>query len=209
MFLGENMTRKELAKKINVSVDTLGNWEKNKTELIKLINLGLHSEQIILENNKVNKKLKKLLIQLESSKLQLPKDEIDRKELLDYRNPSDFDEVRVQRICIFLANVNIIDFSKTLLSALKEVELDNSSTYKYIQAQKNKLNIFKEFSKFIREMKSDNKITKKKGTQIVQYVNEILKMDFNEKDADTIDHIIIMYDYYSQLFGIEDERKEF
>jgi hypothetical protein len=198
------MTKTQLANKLNVTTHTIKNWEESKPELIKLINLGLHAEEIILENDRLNKKLKKLFVELQSNKLQLPKNEINKEEFLNYRNPTDFDTVRVQKICNFLANVHIIDFRKILLDVLKKVELDDSGTYKYIQAQKNKLNIFKEFSKFIREMKSDNKIVETKRSQIVQYVNDIFKMDFNDKDVDTIDHIVIMYDYYSQLFGIED-----
>jgi len=34
------MTRKELAEKLEVDPTTLRNWEKNKPELIKLINAG-------------------------------------------------------------------------------------------------------------------------------------------------------------------------
>lgn len=38
------MEKKELAKRIKVSLATLYNWEKTKPELIKLINLGLKIE---------------------------------------------------------------------------------------------------------------------------------------------------------------------
>lgn len=39
------MTKKELAERINVDPKTLTNWEKQKPELIKLINLGLAAEK--------------------------------------------------------------------------------------------------------------------------------------------------------------------
>ena len=38
------MNKKELAKRFNISVATLYNWEKTKPELIKLIELGLKAE---------------------------------------------------------------------------------------------------------------------------------------------------------------------
>ena len=57
-------------------------------------------------------------------------------------------------------------------------------------------NLLREFSKFIREMAGEDKILDEQDTKIVQFVNENLKMDFNEKDIDEIDHIVTMYDYY-------------
>jgi len=33
------MTKTQLAKRIGVDIKTLSNWEKNRTELVKLINL--------------------------------------------------------------------------------------------------------------------------------------------------------------------------
>lgn len=39
------ITKKELAKRINVDPKTLTNWETTKPELIRLIRLGLATEQ--------------------------------------------------------------------------------------------------------------------------------------------------------------------
>jgi len=203
------MTRTQLANKLNVTTHTIKNWEESKPELIKLINLGLHAEEIILENDRLNKKFKKLFLELQTNKLKLPKNEINKEEYLNYRNPTDFDTGRVQRICHFLGSTHIIDFRTVILRALKETQLDDSGTYRYIEKKANKQNLLREFSKFIREMASEDKITNAQGTKIIQFINENLKMDFNEKDIDVIDHIVIMYDYYSELFGIEDEKEEF
>jgi transcriptional regulator with XRE-family HTH domain len=41
------MTKKELAERINIDPKTLKNWETSKPELIKLIYLGLATEQHI------------------------------------------------------------------------------------------------------------------------------------------------------------------
>ncbi|MDD3597559.1 hypothetical protein [Sulfuricurvum sp.] len=41
------MTKKELAERINVDPKTLRNWEETKPELMKLIYLGLATEQHI------------------------------------------------------------------------------------------------------------------------------------------------------------------
>ncbi|MDD3462450.1 MAG: hypothetical protein PHW07_02275 [Sulfurospirillaceae bacterium] len=54
------MTRKELAEKIAVDPTTLRNWEKNKPELIKLINAGLMLEKQIQEIEKNLNELKKI-----------------------------------------------------------------------------------------------------------------------------------------------------
>ena len=41
------MTKKELAERLNIDVKTLKNWETTKPDLIKLINLGLATEEHI------------------------------------------------------------------------------------------------------------------------------------------------------------------
>ena len=43
------MTKKELAERINVDPKTLKNWETSKPELLKLIHLGLITEQHLLK----------------------------------------------------------------------------------------------------------------------------------------------------------------
>jgi len=161
------------------------------------------------ESNQLNRKLKDIRKQAYNGKLLVPKDNIESSDILDYRNPTDFDISRVQRICHFLGSTHIIDFRTVILRALKETQLDDSGTYKYVEKQTNKQNLLREFSKFVREMISKNETTNTNGNKIIQFVNENFKMDFNEKDIDVIDHIVIMYDYYSELFGIEDEKEEF
>jgi len=52
------MTREELAELLNVSRNTLNNWEKEKPELVKLINIGLTMEDQIDEAEKHLEKLK-------------------------------------------------------------------------------------------------------------------------------------------------------
>lgn len=54
------MTRKELAEKLEVDPNTLRNWEKNKPELIKLINGGLMLEKQIQEIEKNLHELKNM-----------------------------------------------------------------------------------------------------------------------------------------------------
>jgi DNA-binding XRE family transcriptional regulator len=54
------MTRKELADKLQVDPTTLRNWEKNKPELIKLINAGLLLDKQIEEVEKNLEKLKQI-----------------------------------------------------------------------------------------------------------------------------------------------------
>lgn len=45
LYESETMTKKELASRINVDPKTLKNWESSKPELLKLIYLGLATEE--------------------------------------------------------------------------------------------------------------------------------------------------------------------
>lgn len=63
------MTRKELAEKLEVDPTTLRNWEKNKPELIKLINAGLMLENQIEEMEKNLNQLKKMKEKADNGKL--------------------------------------------------------------------------------------------------------------------------------------------
>jgi len=65
------MKRSELAKLLEVDIKTLGNWEKNKPELIRLINQGLLMDNQIEEAEKTLNKLKSLKEKSTSGKLEL------------------------------------------------------------------------------------------------------------------------------------------
>lgn len=52
------MTREELAELLNVSRNTLNNWEKEKPELVRLLNLGMTVDDQIDEAEKHLEKLK-------------------------------------------------------------------------------------------------------------------------------------------------------
>lgn len=43
------MTREELAKELNISLRTLSNWEKEKPNLVRLVNQGLSLDESIEE----------------------------------------------------------------------------------------------------------------------------------------------------------------
>ncbi len=65
------MTRTELAKLLDVDIKTLSNWEKNKPELVRLLNQGLTIDlQIIEAENNLNR-LKELKEKSKSGKFQL------------------------------------------------------------------------------------------------------------------------------------------
>ena len=51
------MTKNELAKILNVSRNTLNNWEKDKPDLVRLINQGLALDDQIEETRKHLEKL--------------------------------------------------------------------------------------------------------------------------------------------------------
>lgn len=51
------MTRQELAELLNISRGTLNNWEKEKPELVRLINQGLALDETIEETRKYLEKL--------------------------------------------------------------------------------------------------------------------------------------------------------
>ncbi len=54
------MNREELAKKFNVSLRTLHNWENEKPELIRIINLGLLADTQLEETKKHLEKLESM-----------------------------------------------------------------------------------------------------------------------------------------------------
>lgn len=56
------MTKKELAERINVDPKTLKNWETSKPELLKLIYLGLATEEHIKATDEYLKLIKSLVI---------------------------------------------------------------------------------------------------------------------------------------------------
>lgn len=54
------MTRKELAEMLGISLRSLDNWEKEKPELVRLINLGLAVDEQIEEAERNLEKLKEI-----------------------------------------------------------------------------------------------------------------------------------------------------
>ena len=65
------MTKQELADLIGVSRPTLNTWEKEKPELVRLINLGLQTDRQIEETRKLLEKLEEVEQRACSGKFQL------------------------------------------------------------------------------------------------------------------------------------------
>ena len=65
------MTKQELADLIGVSRPTLNQWEKDKPELVRLINLGLKTDQTIEETRKLLEKLENIAKKASSGKFEL------------------------------------------------------------------------------------------------------------------------------------------
>ena len=65
------MTRTELAEIIGVTTHTLKNWEKEKPELVRLINLGLMTDKSIEETERLLEKLKEIEAKASSGKFEL------------------------------------------------------------------------------------------------------------------------------------------
>ena len=65
------MTRQELADLIGVSRNTLNTWEKEKPELVRLINLGLQTDVQITETRKLLEKLEEIEQKASSGKFEL------------------------------------------------------------------------------------------------------------------------------------------
>lgn len=197
------MTRQEFAKMIGVSRNTLNTWEKEKQELIRIINLGLQADQIIKESNQFNRKLKNIRKQANSGKLQLPKNEIDSMEILDYWNPKDFDEDRVLEICRMLASTSVDNLKEPIIEAMIDKDIWGG-TFDRIKSQTSKRIIFEEFGKFLREMKIELEEKKRgQGDYIVRKFNNMLNFNFSEKDIDIHEHIVTMYDIYNVRYKIE------
>ncbi len=65
------MNRTDLANLLDVDIKTLSNWEKNKPELVKLINLGLQTEKQIEATRELLKKLEEIEEKANSGKFEL------------------------------------------------------------------------------------------------------------------------------------------
>lgn len=65
------MNREELAKLLNVSRNTLTNWEKDKPELVRLINQGLAFDDLIEATKKNLTELEAIKEQANSGKFKL------------------------------------------------------------------------------------------------------------------------------------------
>ena len=71
MQKGKIVTRQELADLIGVSRNTLNAWEKDKPELVRLINLGLQTDVQIHETRKLLEKLEEIENKASSGKFEL------------------------------------------------------------------------------------------------------------------------------------------
>ena len=67
----DNFLLKELADKLNITRNTLTNWEKEKPELIRLINQGLALDEQILETQKFLEKLEKIKEKANNGKINI------------------------------------------------------------------------------------------------------------------------------------------
>ena len=65
------MTRQELADKLNITRNSLTNWEKEKPELIRLINQGLALDEQILETKKFLERLEKIREKANNGKINI------------------------------------------------------------------------------------------------------------------------------------------
>ena len=65
------MTREELAKLLNVSRPTLNSWEKEKPDLVRLINQGLALDDQIEEAKRNLERLEEIKLKAKSTKFKL------------------------------------------------------------------------------------------------------------------------------------------
>ncbi len=64
------MNRTELASLLKVDIKTLKNWEKDKPDLVRFINLGLQTDKTLEETKKLLEKLEELEEKSSSGKFQ-------------------------------------------------------------------------------------------------------------------------------------------
>ncbi|WP_309498575.1 hypothetical protein [Sulfurovum sp.] len=65
------MTRTELAKILDVDIKTLSNWEKNKPEMVRLLNQGLALDDSIEATERHLNELKKIREEANNGKFKL------------------------------------------------------------------------------------------------------------------------------------------
>jgi transcriptional regulator with XRE-family HTH domain len=65
------LTKKDLAEIFNISRPTLNKWEKEKPELVRLVNQGLLIDELIDESEKNLKNLKTLKEKVDNNKFNI------------------------------------------------------------------------------------------------------------------------------------------
>lgn len=172
------MKKQDLAKLINVSRNTITNWEKEKPELIKLIKLGLQVENHF-DNN-------------------IPKEYIEKK--LDSKNI--FNERRKEEILKFFNLTSLEQFKYIML---KWIEFEEIHTYELPKIKKanSKYNILYQFKELLKEYKNNQHNYK----QLLININDELKFDFNTNDIDIINHIVTRYKIYEKLYNLDNEEE--
>ena len=65
------MTKKELSEIFNISRPTLNKWEKDKPELVRLVNQGLLIDELIEEAERNLERLKKLKENIDNDKFNI------------------------------------------------------------------------------------------------------------------------------------------
>lgn len=65
------MTRKELAEALGISLRTLDNWEKEKPDLVRLINQGLALDESIEETRRHLQRLEEIKKEASNGKFKL------------------------------------------------------------------------------------------------------------------------------------------
>ena len=65
------MTKKELSEIFNISRPTLNKWEKEKPELVRLVNQGLLIDELIEEAERNLERLKKLKENIDNDKFNI------------------------------------------------------------------------------------------------------------------------------------------
>ena len=172
------MTKQDLAKLIKVSRNTITNWEKEKPELMKLIKLGLQAKNHFEEN--------------------VPKEYVEK----NFNNKNILKETRKEEILKFFKLTNLGKFKYAMIKwiAFEEIHIHE---LKKIQQANSKYTILYQFKELLNEYKR----YKNDYKQLFININDELKFDFSINDIDIINHIIIRYNVYENLYNLDNEEE--
>jgi len=174
------MKKQDIAKLINVSRNTITNWEKEKPELMKLIRMGLQ-----IENH------------------------FEQKSSSSHSNTNQINEIRKKEILQLLKVTNLEQFRWTISLWIEFAGIETKllDDIKKAKSKNDILSIIKALLIENQKYKDGNQDTHYEHKYLIANINDDINFDFNTTDIDIITHIFKRYFVYQNLYKFDNQKK--